>query len=418
MMMRVFQVWFAAALIAGTHAEAHTRAQTPAPAICASIAKHVDLAGGADTRGSVLLGSYEPGPGEASLPPPLASSAFSYDNALAIMALVACNDIPRAKRIGDAFVAATHNDRTFTDGRIRNAYRAGPVKPAEPLPLPGWWDDQQKMWVEDAYQSGTQTGNVAWVALALLSLDQATGSQTYRPVAEGLGRWIAQHAQDPSKPGGFSGGMAGFDKTQTRLEWRSTEHNVDVHALGQWLERLGENSTGRVLAQSSRGFLAAMFDETRGMFRLGTMPGGAIQPPDRLALDALIWPLIGVGDVPSAWRRSLAFAKSHLAVSGGFDFNGDRDGLWTEGTAQASLVERAQGDRAGADALLVTVSSLASASGYLYATGAGRITTGISIGPESKDADFYYFHRPHLGATAWAVLAATGLNPFTGRKVD
>jgi hypothetical protein len=173
-----------------------------------------------------------------------------------------------------------------------------------------------------------------------------------------------------------------------------------------------------MLAQSSRGFLAAMFDDTRGMFRLGTVPGGATQPPDRLALDALIWPLIGVADVPSPWRRSLAFAKNHLAVPGGFDFNGDRDGLWTEGTAQASLVERAQGNRAGADALLATVSSLRSPSGYVYATGAGRITTGIAIGPESKDADFFYFHRPHLGATAWAVLAATGLNPFTGRKVD
>jgi hypothetical protein len=415
MMMRVFQVWFAAAFIAGIHAEA--QAQTPAPAICASIAKHVDLAGGADTRGPVFLGSYEPGPDEASLPPPLASSAFSYDNALAIMALVACNDIPRAKRIGDAFVAATQHDRTFTDGRIRNAYRAGPVKPG-PVPPPGWWDNRQKIWAEDAYQDGTQTGNVAWVALALLTLDQATASQIYRPAAEGLARWIAQHAHDPREPGGFSGGMAGFDTTQIKLKWRSTEHNVDVHALGQWLERMEDDPTGRMLAQSSRGFLAAMFDETRDMFRLGTVPGGATQPPDRLALDALIWPLIGVADVPSPWLRSLAYAKSHLAVPGGFDFNGDRDGLWTEGTAQASLVERAQGNRAGADALLATVSSLVSSSGYLYATGAGRITTGIAIGPESKDADFFYFHRPHLGATAWAVLAATGLNPFTGRKVD
>ncbi len=416
-MMRLFPVWLAAALIGGQHSD--LLAQTPAapPALCASIAKHVDLAGGGNTSGPVFLGSYEPGPDDASLPPPLASSAFSYDNALAIMALVACSDLPRARRIGDAFLAATQNDRTFTDGRIRNAYRAGPVKPG-PVPLPGWWDSQQKMWVEDAYQDGTQTGNVAWVALALLTLDQATASQTYKPAAEGLARWIEQHAQDPREPGGFSGGMAGFDKAQTRLEWRSTEHNVDVHALGQWLKRMGDDRTGPTLAQSSRKFLAAMFDEPRGMFRLGTNPSGATQPPDLLALDALIWPLIGVADAPEAWRRSLAFAKSQLAVPGGFDFNGDRDGLWTEGTAQASLVERAQGDRTGARALLATVPKLASPSGYLYATEAGRITTGIKIGPESKDADFFYFHRPHLGATAWAVLAATGRNPFTGRKVD
>src|SRR5882757_1471908 len=182
MIMQVFQVWLAAALIGGPHAE--PLAQTPAPALCASIAKHVDLAGGSDASEPVLLRSYEPGPDEASLPLPLASSAFSYDNALAIIALIACND------------------RTFSDGRIRNAYRAGPVKPGT-VPLPGWWDSQQKIWAEDAYQDGTQTGNVAWVALALLNLDQATASQTYRPTAERLARWIAQHAQHPGAPGGF-----------------------------------------------------------------------------------------------------------------------------------------------------------------------------------------------------------------------
>jgi hypothetical protein len=413
--MQVFRLWLAVTIIGGPHAE--PVAQTPTSELCASIANHVDLAGGADTSEPVFLRSYEPGPNEASLPPPLALSAFSYDNALAIIALVACKDLPRARRIADAFIAATRNDRTFTDGRVRNAYRAGPVKPGL-VALPGWWDNEQKIWAEDAYQAGTQTGNAAWVALALLSLDQATGSQTYRPAAKSLAAWIAQHTHDPGEPGGFRGGMAGFDKTQTNLDWRSTEHNVDVHALGQWLNRLDGDLTGRMLAQSSRRFLAAMFDETRGMFRLGTAPGGATQPPTRLALDALIWPLIGVVDAPWSWHRSLMFAKSHLTVLGGLDFNEDRDGLWTEGTAQASLVERAVGNRASADALLATVSSLRSPSGYIYATGAGRITTGIAIGPESKDADFFYFHRPHLGATAWAVFAAIGLNPFTARKVD
>jgi hypothetical protein len=411
----LFRLCFAAALVIGLHAEG--QAQPPAAPLCASIAKHVDFAGGPNASDPVFLSSYEPGTDEASLPPPLTSSAFSYDNALAIIALVACNDLPRARRIADAFVAAIRNDRTFTDGRIRNAYRAGPVK-AGPVPMPGWWDNQRQIWSEDSYQVGTQTGNVAWVALALLNLDQATGSRTYSPTAKGLAQWIAQHAQNLSQRRGFTGGMAGFDQTQTKLEWQSTEHNLDVHALGEWLERLEQDPTGRMLADLSREFLAAMFDEARGMFRLGTEPDGKAQPPDRLALDALIWPLIGVAEVPPPWRQSHAFAKVHLAVPGGFDFNEDRDGLWTEGTAQASLVERAQGNRAGADALLETVSSLRSPSGYIYATGAGRITTGIAIGPESREADFFYFHRPHLGATAWAVLAATGLNPFTGRKVD
>ncbi len=129
-----------------------------------------------DSKKPVFLLSYEPGPGENKLSAPLATAAFSYDNALAIMALVSCGDVARARRIGDAFVYAAQNDRTFKDGRIRNAYRAGPVGSGAVL-LPGWWDNTRRAWSEDAYQDGTQTGNVAWVALALLHLDRATSDR-------------------------------------------------------------------------------------------------------------------------------------------------------------------------------------------------------------------------------------------------
>jgi hypothetical protein len=396
---------------------------TPAPlparaaAVCNSIARHVDQAGGDDHDSPVFLRSYEPAPDEPKLPDALATSAFSYDNALAIMALVACGDVPRARRIGDAFLAAGRNDRTFKDSRIRNAYRAGPVGSGAAL-LPGWWDAKQNLWAEDAAQDGTQTGNVAWVALALLTLDRAVPSSPYRSGAESLAHWIAAHTEDPRPPGGFSGGVIGFDPSQTSVTWRSTEHNVDINALGTWLGRTGNPALGETLARPSRRFLDAMFDAKHGMFRLGTTEQGTTQPADKAALDELIWPLIGVADAPKAWARSLTFAKDHLAVPGGFDFNADRDGLWTEGTAQASLVERAVGDRAAADALLATALSLAAPSGYLYATKEGQITTGLPLGPNSKSNDFLYFHRPHLGATAWAVLAATGFNPFTGQKVD
>ena len=44
------------------------------------------------------------------------------------------------------------------------------------------------------------------------------------------------------------------------------------------------------------------------------------------------------------------------------------------------------------------------------------MTTGLQIGPTSTEADFLYYRRPHLGATTWAVLAAQGWNPFTGRR--
>jgi len=53
----------------------------------------------------------------------------------------------------------------------------------------------------------------------------------------------------------------------------------------------------------------------------------------------------------------------------------------------------------------------------LWATPEARLGTGLAIGPDSVTADFFYFHVPHLGATAWAVIAALGWNPLTGRQL-
>ena len=408
-------LWFAATMLAALPSSAVAlAAQARAP--CAAIARHVDGAGGPGPGAPLFLLSYEPGPGETRLPGPLATTAFSYDNALAITALVACGDVARARRIGDAFVDAARNDRTFDDGRIRNAYRAGPVGPG-PVLLPGWWDHTRRAWSEDAYQDGSQTGNVAWVALALLTLEQATHEPRYLETARSLAAWIANHTRETNGVGGFSGGVAGFDKKQVKLTWRSTEHNVDVHALGTRLQSMAPGPMSDILAQQSKTFLDAMFDARAGMFRLGTLPDGARQPTEKMALDALLWPLIGVQPPPAAWHKSLDFAVHYLATDGGFDFNGSHGGIWTEGTAQASLVMRAEGETKAAERLLSAALQQASPSGYLYATDSDKLATGLAVGPDSKGNDFFYYRRPHLGATAWAALAANDFNPFTGSRV-
>jgi hypothetical protein len=110
----------------------------------------------------------------------------------------------------------------------------------------------------------------------------------------------------------------------------------------------------------------------------------------------------------------------HLAVKDGFDFNGDRDGLWVEGTAQASLAYRIAGDPRRSAQLLTTLEAERAPSGFLYATREARVSTGLSIDPTGTgtEPDFFYFRRPHLGATAWATLAALAWNPFTGKEVD
>ncbi len=137
---------------------------------------------------AIFIRSYQPGSDEASLPAGLASSAFVYDNALAAIALVACGNVSDAKPIGNALSRAVRSDRSFNDGRIRNAYRAGAV--GEGIPnLPGWWDGNAGHWAEDSAQDGTSTGNVAWAALALLTLHQATQDRQYLADARRLIDW-------------------------------------------------------------------------------------------------------------------------------------------------------------------------------------------------------------------------------------
>jgi hypothetical protein len=363
---------------------------------------------------AVFVRSYEHGEDESRLPAGLASTAFVYDNALAAIALVACGNLTSATTIGNALSLAVRNDRTFTDGRVRNAYRAGPVGEGPPR-LPGWWDDKQNIWAEDAAQDGTSTGNVAWAALALLTLHQATNQESFRADAERLIDWVIANV---SSGKGFRGGFHGYDPRQVGLTWISTEHNVDVYAAAAWLFRLTSDPKYANAASQARQFLQRAFAVDH--FLLGTKPDGSLADSRMLALDVQLWPWMAIPDAPAQWRSGLNFAATHLAAQDGFDFNGDRDGLWVEGTAQASLAYRIVGDAKRSTQLLMTLEADRTPSGFLNATRGARVSTGLSIDPTGSgtEADFFYFRRPHLGATAWAALAATAWNPFTGRKVD
>ncbi|MEA2915495.1 MAG: hypothetical protein QOJ15_7576 [Bradyrhizobium sp.] len=379
---------------------------------CAPLAAAVTAqAAGAN---AAFVRSYEHGEDESRLPAGLASTAFVYDNALAVIALIACGNVSSATTIGNALSLAIRNDRTFKDGRVRNAYRPGPVGEGAPA-LPGWWDAKQNIWAEDPAQDGTSTGNVGWAALALLTLHQATKQQSFLADAERLIDWVIGNVSSGS---GFRGGFHGYDPQQVRLTWISTEHNVDVYAAATWLFRLTNEQKYADAASQARQFLGRAFDGNH--FLLGTKPDGSLADPGILALDVQLWPWMAIPDAPARWRSALNFAATHLAVKDGFDFNGDRDGLWVEGTAQASLGYRIAGDPVRSAQLLTTIEAERAPSGFLNATREARVSTGLSIDPTGtgKDPDFFYFRRPHLGATAWATLAALAWNPFTGKEVD
>ncbi len=193
---------------------------------CSAMKKRVGAFAG---DGPVLLRSYEAADGDGEIDiPALRTAAFTYDNALAVIALLACGHRSEAMRIGAALERAVLHDT-----RLRNTYRAGAV--GDTVLPNGWWDAAQNRWMEDGYQSGTATGNAAWAALALLALHEASGDTRWRTAAAKLATWVVANTRDARPDGGFSGGVDGFDAAPVKLGWKSSEHAIDLIAVFGWL---------------------------------------------------------------------------------------------------------------------------------------------------------------------------------------
>jgi hypothetical protein len=64
--------------------------------------------------------------------------------------------------------------------------------------------------------------------------------------------------------------------------------------------------------------------------------------------------------------------------------------------------------------MLATLRAQTAPGGLVWASTVPRLTTGLATGvtDSASPADFVYFRRPHIGATAWAVLAVLGKTPF------
>jgi hypothetical protein len=261
-------------------------AQTDPPSACAYLSSLIPVEGGA-----LFLPSYP-----TAEDGPLRSVAFLYDDAVAAIALVGCGESGRARRIGDAMLAALDHDRAWHDGRLRNAYAAGPVHEF-PVKLGGWWDKVQNRWLEDGYQVSSDSGNMAWAMLALLSLDGAQHDPRYRDGAVRIGSWVAGHS-DTRGAGGFTGGMSGWEPAPKPVAWKSTEHNTDLAAAFALLSGRTGDPVWSDRARHAAAFVSAMWDEGCACFAVGTAEDG-VTPNRILALDAEIWPLIAVPSMAS-----------------------------------------------------------------------------------------------------------------------
>jgi hypothetical protein len=343
---------------------------------------------GATTR---LVQSFDGGPLEHF------TDAVTYDDALFVDAMLAQgtpDDVARAKVVGSAFLYVQQYDKAH-DGRLRAAYAPTPLR------------NPSDIRVTD---NTSDVGNMAWVGQALVQLYARTSDAAYLNGALEIAQWLQTNTYDTRGHGGYTGGDTGSGK---KIEWKSTEHNIDIYAFFTMLAAESGQSEWTTNAAWAQGFVASMWDAHAGRFYVGTLENGVTPNKPFKPEDVNSWSYLAFAN--PQWAAAPSWDVTNLAVrEGGFSgvsfCSGDRLGVWFEGTAHladALELRNERGDRAQAQQYLGDIR---------YAQTNGPNTDGLGIIAASRmisdcDRDRYYASL-HVGATAWYIMAAGGVNPF------
>lgn len=285
--------------------------------------------------------------------------------------------------------------------------------------LPGWWDPDTRRWYEDEYQVSSYTSNMAWVIIALAKYYKFKEEEDYKSAAVFLGDWIYSNTYDTRGAGGYTGGYRGWEPNPTKIQWKSTEHNIDVYVAFMRLYKLTGDSKWRNRAEHAKKFVEAMWNSDEGHFWTGTTNDGVTINKSNIPLDIQAWALMAFGDVDvEKYGRAINWAEENnqLVHHGfkGFDFNSDKDGVWFEGTAQMAIAFQIKKETSKADEFLAEIER-AQTEGTNN-NGKGIIAAchdGVSTGFE-----WQYFSRLHTGVTAWFIFAKQGYNPLKFLRGD
>jgi hypothetical protein len=342
------------------------------------------------------------------------TASETYDDAVLIDAYLAAGTPAgrrRAEIIGTALLYVQAHD-PLHDGRIRAAYAPAPLRTPAAVTIA----DQASL-----------VGDMAWAGQALVQLYAATGRRAYLAGAEAIGNWVRANAYDTRGAGGYTGGEAAGGQ---KIEWKSTEHNIDLYAFFTLLAGQTGAPAWSARAAWARRFVVSMWDPAPGRFDVGTTNDGttsnATAPPE----DVNSWSYLALRD--PAYAESVSWDTRNLAVSGtsagsgmnggsqdatagfsGVSFcTGDRTGVWYEGTAHLADALEARGRPGDGERAEGYLSDIYHAQKHgLNAEGTGLIAA--SRNGLSDCAGGRYYASLHTGATAWYILAARRVDPFS-----
>lgn len=382
----------------------------------------------------------------------LFSTAFTYDNALAVLAQLAgrtAGGLGRAVVLGDALLYAQEHDPVYDDGRLRQAYNVGPYTFFDGSLQPDGFvraDGTANVGTQFGF-TGTAVGDMAWAGIALSALARRTGARRFLEGAVRIGTWIDRVGLTDEPLGGYKFGVNGADE---KLPFTSTEHNTDLVCLFGRLALLTGDRVWRERRARAEAFVKKMWEPAGGFFYTGTNDGVTVNkspiPEDtqtwtHLALRShtysrsLDWAAAELAVVDHAGRRNstvptgqtyegVTFSSASLVANedapiAEFQPKPDRNGVWFEGTAHLALALRDRGRAGDETRARGLVASIERAQDLL---GAGQTVGGRALpersgvvsasSPLDTGFGFGYYPYRHVGATAWYLLAATRTNPL------
>jgi hypothetical protein len=391
----------------------------------------------------------------------LGSTAFVYDNSLAIFAYLERgrpDDVARAMLLGDSFLYAQTHDPIYADGRVRQAYWVGPFT------LPFTSTDAYFVRADGSvnlvgapwFFVGSSVSDMSWVGIALAQLFARTGRPRYLDGSRRLGRWIVDHAFDTVGLGGYSFGVDGNNRrlSSTKL----TEHNIDVYAFfTNLLAPLTGDASWTGLGRHALEFIERLWNADGGYFYTGSNDGETIDTTpvleevqsegylallDRRYAAALDWTKTNLvaTDTPQSLHASFT---GNLRLSGvtfsdvsrrsteranASDQLPDPDAVWLEGTAHmaAALLARRRGARRDLPTFHGDGATASEYVGHIILAqtelGRGHSVNGLAIPDRSgvvaassvlnTGTGFSYYPNVHLSATSWYLIAASASNPY------
>jgi hypothetical protein len=382
----------------------------------------------------------------------LFSTAFTYDNALMILAHLASRTADgrsRAVALGDALLYAQAHDPGYDDGRLRQAYNVGPYTFYDGSPQPDGFvraDGTANVGTQFGF-TGTAVGDMAWAGIALSALARRTGKRRFLTGAVRIGEWIERVGRTGEPLGGYKFGVNGADE---KLPFTSTEHNTDLIGLFGQLARLTGDRVWLERRARAEAFVRKMWEPSGGFFYTGTNDGVTINRSP-IPEDTQTWTQLALSS--PAHARSLDWATTRLAVldtadrpnssvPAGQSYEGvtfssasllanedapiaagqpkpNRNGVWFEGTAHLALALRnrhAPGDEARARRLIASIERAQDLLGEGQTLGGTAVAASSGVVSASSPLDtgfgFGYYPYRHTGATAWYLLAATRTNPL------